>query len=416
MLLIKNVQFKEKNVDILIEGNKISRIADHIEANAEKVIDGSGKAVCPGFVNMHTHAAMSLFRGYADDMELQPWLTEKIWPHEAKMTDEMYYWGTKLACLEMIKTGTTCFNDMYMNLPMVAKATDEMGLRAFLSSLVMDPTLRVDARRTAEIIETDQRALEGCSNRITMTIAPHAIYTVPEPALREAARQAKQRHLLIHMHSSETRQEVADCLKEHGMEPLRWLDSIGFLDENVILAHSLWLTDAEIQIMADRGVKAVHNPNSNLKLASGYCFKYHEMKDKGVCIGLGTDGDSSSNNLDMIDAMKTASLIGKAWRFDPTAVPAKEMYYCATRNAGCMLGLPIGKVEEGFLADLILLDLNTTAFTPNFHFTSNLVYAANGYCVDTVICDGRVLMEARHVDGEEEILQKAREMADRLFA
>ena len=414
-ILIKNAELKEQQVDILIRGNQIARIAPHIETPADKIIDGTRKAVAPGFINMHTHSPMTLFRGYADDMELERWLNEKIWPNEAKLTDEMVYWGTKLACLEMIKTGTTCFNDMYMHLQPIIQATEEMGLRGFLSTLVMDPTFQLKPSQALRQIEADLALQSNCSDRITLTLAPHAVYTVSEELLRMIADFAKEHHLLIHMHANETQTEVADCVRAHGYSPIHWLDKIGFLGPNVILAHCLWLSQTEIDIMAEKGVNVVHNPNSNLKLASGFRFKYHEMKDKGICIGLGTDGTSSSNNLDMVDAMKSASLIGKAWRFDPTATSAKEMFRCATQNGGQMLGLPIGKVAEGYIADLILIDLNNTVFTPNFHFTSNLVYAANGYCTDTVICNGNVLMENKHVEGEALILEKAHEAAKKLF-
>lgn len=415
-ILIKNASFKEEKTDILIRDNKIEKIAPKIEEKTDKTIDASHMAVAPGFINMHTHSPMTLFRGYADDMELERWLNEKIWPYEAKLTDEMVYWGSKLACLEMIKTGTTCFNDMYMHLNPILQATEEMGLRAFLSTVIMDPTFRQTPAESLAQIEKDLSLQPNCSDLIQLTLAPHAVYTVSEEILRMVADYAKEHKLFIHMHANETEKEVANCVQEHGYSPIHWLDKIGFLGPNVILAHCLWLSDTEINILAEKEVKVVHNPNSNLKLASGYRFKFKELKEKGVCVGLGTDGDSSSNNLDMIDAMKTASLIGKVWRKDPTANTAKEMFHCATMNGGRILNLPIGKIKEGNLADLILIDLNNTAFTPNFHFTSNMVYAANGYCVDTVICNGKILMENKQVEGEETILQKANEMANKLFA
>lgn len=410
--LVKNVSYKAQHVDILIDGNKIAGIAPDMETIADKVIDGTGKAVSPGLVNMHTHLPMTLFRSFADDMELMPWLTQKIWPNEARMTDEMYYWGGRLGCLEMIKTGTTCFNDQYMNLPVVSRAADDSGMRAFVCSVIMDPTLQMTPAQAIEKIEKDfEQSAKGLSNRITLTIGTHAIYTVPEAVLREVGRYAREHHLLVHMHSSETQGEVEDCMKQHGMRPVEWLDSIGFLADNVILAHSLWLSDDEIRIMADKGVKAVRVPLSNLKLASGYQFKYEELKANGVLVGLGTDGNSSANNLDMLETMKMTSLIDKAWRFDPTTASAKDMFACATRNGADMLGIPAGRLEVGCLADLVLWDLNTPAFTPNYNFVSNLVFSANGYCADTVICDGRVLMENHRVEGEEEIMARVNELA-----
>lgn len=409
---IKNIEYKGKQTDILIDGNKIAGIAPDMEIVADKVIDGTGKAVTPGLVNMHTHLPMTLFRSFADDMELMPWLTQKIWPNEARMTDEMYYWGGRLGCLEMIKTGTTCFNDQYMNLPVVSRAADDSGMRAFVCSLIMDPSLQMTPDQAIEKIEKDfEKAGQNLSDRITLTIGTHAIYTVPEAVLREVSRYARAHHLLIHMHASETKGEVEDCMRQHGMSPVEWLDSIGFLGDNVILAHSLWLSDTEIRIMADKGVKAVRVPLSNLKLASGYQFKYEEMKAEGVLVGLGTDGNSSANNLDMLEIMKMTSLIDKAWRFNPTTASAKDMFACATRNGADMLGISAGRLEEGCLADLVLWDLHTPAFTPNYNFVSNLVFSANGYCADTVICDGRILMENRHVEGEDEIMAKVNELS-----
>lgn len=410
--LIRNAEYKGQSTDILIEGKKIARIAPSIDVPADKVLDATGKAVSPGLVNMHTHLPMTLFRSFADDMELMPWLTQKIWPNEARMTDEMYYWGGRLGCLEMIKTGTTCFNDQYMNLPVVSRAADDSGMRAFVCSLIMDPGMQMTPAQAIEKIEKDfASAPQDLSDRITLTIGTHAIYTVPEAVLREVARYARAHGLLIHMHSSETKGEVENCLSQHGMRPVEWLDSIGFLGDNVILAHSLWLSENEIRIMAEKGVKAVRVPLSNLKLASGYEFRYEEMKAAGVQVGLGTDGNSSANNLDMLETMKMTSLIDKAWRFDPTTATAKDMFACATCNAADMLGIPAGRLEEGCLADLVLWDLNTPAFTPNYNFVSNLVFSANGYCADTVLCDGRVLMENRHVEGEEEIMAKVNELA-----
>ena len=415
-ILISQVEYKGKATDILITGNTIKKIAGHIETTAGKVIDGRGKAVAPGFVNMHTHVPMTLFRGFADDMELMPWLTQKIWPHEAKMTDEMYYWGARLACLEMIRTGTTCFNDQYMNLPVVAKAAEDSGMRAFVAGLVMDPSMKMTADEARAKMDADMSHAGEFGPRVTLTIGAHAIYTVPEPVLRAVAAYAREHHLLIHMHANETQKEVEDCMAQHGMRPVEWLDSIGFLGDNVIFAHALWLSDHEIELMAEHGVSAVHNPASNLKLASGFQFKYEEMKAKGVRMGLGTDGNSSSNNLDMVEAMRIASLMGKAWRFDPTAVRVQDIFHTATRGGSEILGIPAGKVEEGFLADLVLYDLRTPAFVPNFNFVSNLVYSANGYHADTVICDGRILMENGHVEGEEEIMRKVKEVTAELFA
>ncbi|MDR2084453.1 MAG: amidohydrolase [Bacteroidales bacterium] len=415
-ILIKNISFKEEPIDIYIEGNIIKRIDKNIDnVNPDKIIDGTNKAVIAGLVNCHTHSTMTIFRGWGDDMPLEKWLNEKIWPYEAKLTDEMVYWGTKLACLEMIKSGTTCFNDQYWHLDVTVKAIEESGLRAAVASLILDP---VNSQSLNDVVNPVYNAFEKYADynkRITFTLGPHAIYTVSKDIFNWIRNFSEENDLLIHIHAAETMTEYNNCVKKHGMSPIRYLKSLGLLSPRLIIAHCLWLDDEEIQMLADYDVKVVHNPNSNLKLASGFRFKYNEMRDAGITVGLGTDGCSSSNNLDMIEAMKVASLIGKAWREDPTAMPAKEMFKCATVNGGIILRQNIGRIKEGYLADLTIIDLNSTAFTPNFNFISNLVYAANGNNVDTVICNGKVLMENKYVEGEEEILHMGKVMAGKLF-
>ena len=415
-ILIKNISFKEEAVDIFIEGNIIKRIEKEItDVIADKLIDGTNKAVIAGLVNCHTHSAMTIFRGWGDDMPLEKWLAEKIWPYEAKLTDEMVYWATKLACLEMIKSGTTCFNDQYWHLDITAKAIEESGLRATVSSLILDANNSSNKNEiTNSVCKAHEKSL-NYNKKLSLSMGPHAIYTVTKDVFKWIETFSKENELLIHTHLAETMTEYDNCVKTNGLSPVRYLNSIGLLSPRLIIAHCLWLDDEEIQMLADNDVKVVHNPNSNLKLASGYRFKYHEMKDAGITVGLGTDGCSSSNNLDMIEAMKVASLIGKAWREDPTKSQAKEMFVCATVNGGKILRQNIGRVKEGFLADLTIVDLKAPAFTPNFNFISNLVYAANGNNVDTVICDGKILMENKRVEGEDEILRMGNAVANKLF-
>ena len=219
----------------------------------------------------------------------------------------------------------------------------------------------------------------------------------------------------IHLHLAETEGEVKDSLDRFGLTPVRYLYELGVLSPRLIIAHGIYIDDDELRMLADHEVKVVHNPASNMKLASGMHFKFKEMRQLGITVGLGTDGCSSSNNLDMIEAMKLASLLGKAWRKDPEALTANEMLQAATAEGAVMFGLKAGQIKEGYLADLCLIDLNTPAFTPNFNFVSNLVYAANGSCVDTVICDGKILMKNKKVPGEDEIMEKAAEIAYNLM-
>lgn len=414
-ILIKNVLFNDRTIDIYIEGKEIKQIGEGLSFPADKILDGSRKAVIPGFVNAHTHAAMTLFRGFGDDMPLMPWLEQKIWPNEAKMTREDVYWGAKLACLEMIKSGTTTFFDMYQRPRVTADVTEEMGLRGIIAGVCFDGFDKVEAEKCKRHNERLIQDVDNYSKRVRFSIGPHAIYTVSGELLKWAHRFAMEHQIPIHLHLAETEGEVKDSLDRFGLTPVRYLYKLGVLSPRLIIAHGIYIDDDELRMLADHEVKVVHNPASNMKLASGIHFKFKEMRQLGITVGLGTDGCSSSNNLDMIEAMKLASLLGKAWRKDPEALTANEMLQAATAEGAAMFGLKAGQIKEGYLADLCLIDLNTPAFTPNFNFVSNLVYAANGSCVDTVICDGKILMENKKVPGEDEIMEKATEIAYNLM-
>lgn len=358
---------------------------------------------------------MTLFRGFGDDMPLMPWLEQKIWPNEAKMTREDVYWGAKLACLEMIKSGTTTFFDMYQRPRVTADVTEEMGLRGIIAGVCFDGFDKEEAEKCKRHNERLIQDVDNYSKRVRFSIGPHAIYTVSGELLKWAHQFAMEHQIPIHLHLAETEGEVKDSLDRFGLTPVRYLYELGVLSPRLIIAHGIYIDDDELRMLADHEVKVVHNPASNMKLASGMYFKFKEMRQLGITVGLGTDGCSSSNNLDMIEAMKLASLLGKAWRKDPEALTANEMLQAATAEGAVMFGLKAGQIKEGYLADLCLIDLNTPAFTPNFNFVSNLVYAANGSCVDTVICDGKILMENKKVPGEDEIMEKAAEIAYNLM-
>lgn len=416
MILIKNINLDDKIKDILISGNKISRIADNIEHEHNfKIIDGTDKAIIPGLVNGHTHTGMTLFRGYGDDHDLQTWLTKYVWPAEKELTDEDIYWGVQLACLEMIKSGTTCFNDMYWKMKTSAEAVEKMGLRAYLCEPIIDANNNNDLNLIKKSVEESLSIKSRFSDRINVTVAPHAVYTVSTNTFKWLRDFAKANDLIIHTHLSETPHEVSECLRIHGMTPFKYLNSLKVLSPKLISAHSLWLTDEDIRIIADNDVKVVHNPNSNLKLGSGYRFRYEDLSNNGVVVGIGTDGCASSNNLDMLEAMKMASFLQKGWRNDPTAMTATETLNCGTENGGKLFGIKTGKIEEGYLADLVIIDLMTPSFTPNYNFKSNLIYAAHGNYVDTVICDGKILMEDKTVPNEKEILRNASRVAAKLL-
>ena len=414
-LLIKGVGLEGCTKDVLIEENVIVKIEDSIDTPALTIIDGRGKVAIPGFVNMHTHAAMTLMRGVGEDILFHEWIYERVWPIEKRLDDELVYWGTKLACLEMIKTGTTCFNDQYWNLSAAVKAASGMGLRSVQPFVILD---LYDKSKWGEIKDGCLKAYEESLkwqplNRFAVGI--HSAYSVSEELLIWGAEFARERGLLLHTHISETEKEVTDSIEKHGISPVKYLDKIGVLGPNVISAHSLWLDDEDIEIFAKRGVTVVHNINSILKLASGYKFRYKEYKDAGVLVTLGTDGCASSNNLDMLESMKTAAMVQKAWRKDPTVMPINELMDMATINGAKALGINSGKIEEGRLADILLIDKEQYSFAPDINFYANLIYSANSSCVDTVICDGKVVMRGRKVTGEEEIISNVKRLYNRLL-
>jgi 5-methylthioadenosine/S-adenosylhomocysteine deaminase len=410
-ILIKNVELNKIRQDILIEGNIITKIGVEINYNPDKIIDGSSKAAVPGMTNGHTHAAMTLMRGYADDMHLMPWLEKKIWPLENKLTEEDVYWGAKLACLEMIKTGTTLMVDMYHHFNGTARAVEEMGIRGMLTFAGFDFDQPELSEKYKKNILKYFSSMPGYSDRIKFAMGPHAIYTVSTGLMKWIRDFATDNGLRIQTHLSETMVEVENSIQKFGKRPIHYLNSIGFLGPDVSFAHCLYPDDEEIKILADNGCQVIHNPASNLKLASGNRFRYNDFKNAGVTVFLGTDGTSSGNNLDMYETMKLAALTGKAAWNDPTHWNAEETFAVATEGGEKLTGFKTGFIREGYLADICLVNLNLPEMTPNFNLISNLVYSANGSCIDTVICDGKILMENRYVHGENEIMKKANEVA-----
>ena len=411
-LLIRNVQLDGKPTDVLIEGNRFKSIDTGLDGTAEQTIDGSGMAMLPTFVNMHTHAAMTLMRSYADDLELHDWLENYIWPLEAKLDEEDIYHGTRLACLEMIKSGTTCFNDMYWHFHGTARAVEEMGLRAVLSSVFIDFSDAAKAAEQRALSEKLFRESTRYSDRIGFALGPHAIYTVSKDSLKWVSRFAEENDIPVHIHLSETQKEVDDCLALYGLRPVEWLEKIGFLSPRVVAAHVLHVTDAEIGILARNNVNVVHNPASNMKLASGH-FLFRKMENRGLALSLGTDGCSSNNNLDMMEEMKMAALQAKLLHDDPTVLPARTAFEMATVNGAKALRIDCGRIAEGKLADCMLVNLSNHRLAPGYRLVDDIVYSADRSCIDTVICDGRVLMRNGHVEGEDEIVAMAREYATR---
>ncbi len=406
-IVIKDVLVNGKQTDILIEENIISEIGS-VSSEAEHKIDGKGKAAFPSLMNAHTHAAMSLMRGYADDMDVMEWLQKKIWPLEAKLSEKEIYTGAKLACLEMIKSGTTFFNDMYWHYHGTARAAEEMGIRAAVSAVFID---MFDKQKAEEQIKLNKKLFEETkkySRRIMFSLGPHAVYTVSEESLRWAKEFSDKNDVIIHMHVSESKHEVDECVKKHKKRPVEYLDDIGFLSGKLIACHAIWLNKNEIRLLKKHDVKIAHNPCSNMKLSSGI-LPYKEMRKAGLTIALGTDGCASNNNLDMFEEMKFAALLQKIE--SPIVMPAAEAFQMATAGCAKAFGLRCGEIAEGRLADIILVNLNDISLNPRHNLVSNIVYSANGSCVDSTICDGRIVMQGRKIAGEEEIVAEANEVA-----
>ncbi len=412
-LLITNVVADGKAVDIFIEDNGIITGIGEDERNrrhgeAEFIIDGDGAIALPGLVNTHTHAAMTLLRGYADDMILQDWLSQKIWPLEAHLTGDDVYHGTRLACLEMIRSGTTAFNDMYFFMDDASRAVDESGIRAVLSYGFIDlfdaDKREIECKSTENLVSLVRKLN---NSRIRAAVGPHSIYTVSREGLEWCAQFASDQKIGTHIHLSETEKEVMDCIARYGTRPSAFLDTCGILTPRTVAAHCCWLDDAECTLLKKRGVSVSHNPASNMKLATHRAMPYPQLSAAGVNVCLGTDGCASNNSLDLFEEAKTAALLQKFYWNDPTILPAQEALAMATFNGAEALGLGTGRLAVGAAADIVLISIRKVCNTPLHNVTSNLVYSCNGGAVDTTICDGKVLMLEGEIPGEETIREDA---------
>jgi len=412
-LLITNVVSDGKGVDIFIDetgtiaGMGKDERKKH-KGEAEFIIDGDRAIALPGLVNTHTHAAMTLLRGYADDMILQDWLTQKIWPLEAHLTGNDIYLGTRLACLEMIRSGTTAFNDMYFFMEDAARAVDECGIRGVLSYGFID-LFNADKReiecKVTENLVAHIRNLEN--PRIKSAVGPHTLYTVSKEGLVWCAEYAEEQKIGTHIHLAETEKEVQDCLAKYGMLPSVFLDKCGILTERTVAAHCCWLDEGECALLKKRGVNVSHNPASNMKLATHRAMPYPWLSAAGVNVCLGTDGCASNNNLDLFEEAKIAALLQKFFWNDPTILPAHEALAMATAHGAEALGFGTGRLAVGAAADIVLINTRRICNTPLHNVTSNLVYSCNGGAVETTICDGKVLMLEGDIPGEAAIRESA---------
>ena len=411
-VLMQNAGESPARKDVLIDGNVFSKIVDVSTpemSNGAEIIDCKNLALVPAFYNGHTHAAMSLLRGYADDMELSKWLNEYIWPFEAKLTDKDIEIGSRLAVLEMIKSGTVFFSDMYWHREQTMKVVEEMGIRASIGVTISDVLVSPEGLKA----NFDFLAKHtGESERVKLAVMPHSIYIVSEQYLRRSMEMAEKENYPLHIHLSETEKEVRDCLEQHGCTPVEYLQRLGCLNSRVQAAHCVHFSEKDMEIFAQSGASAILNPNSNLKLSSGIP-SIVKMMDRRIPLGLGTDGDSSNNNLDMHEEMKLAALLAKVQGRAET-LSASEALKMASANVAQVNGINAGVIAEGKLADGILVRLDNERMVPCFDLISNWVYSADSRAIDSVLCNGRFVMRGGHVDGEEDIVHEAGECALRL--
>ena len=410
-LAVTGARLAGEPVGLRAEQGVIVELGPDVQPRPEDdALDGAGAILVPPLINGHTHAAMTLFRGHGDDLPLMRWLREKIWPIERRLEPDDVYWGTRLACLEMVRSGTARFWDMYWHPRAAARAVHDSGLRATVAAPLIDVEGGSEAMREGALRSLDELADAG--DRIDAGLAPHAIYTVTEDSLRWIAELSSERGLPVQIHLSETEQEVTDCLAAHGVRPAQYLDRVGLLSPHTVLAHGVWLDDSELELIAARGAVLVTNPVANLKLAVGRVFPYPQARAAGVQVGLGSDGPGSNNSLDLFADMKVLALLQKHEAADPAVISAEETWEIATGRRAPLLGAGHG-LEVGQPADFLLL----RADAPELSFgelAAALVYAASGAVVRSTVVAGRVLMRDDQVEGSDEVLARAIERARRL--
>ncbi|MCF8033988.1 MAG: amidohydrolase [Desulfarculaceae bacterium] len=383
-----------------------------------RVLDARGGLIMPGLINGHTHSAMTLMRGLADDLPLDQWLNEHIFPAEKGLSPEAVYWGSLLACVEMIRSGTTSFCDMYLFAGEVADAADESGLRAVVGEVLYDfpsPSYgEIDNgfRLTRELLEAHRE-----HPRVSVAVMPHALYTCSRSLWERAGQLSADYGAPLVTHLAENQAETAQVRQQWGARPLAVLEQLGLVNRRLWLDHGVDLNQAEIERLAEAGVRVAHCPESNMKLANG-AFPLPEMLAAGVKVGLGTDGCASNNDLDLFGEMDSCAKLAKANRLDPTVAPAAEVVGLATSRGAEAFGLPgqLGVLEKGALADVIVIDTDQPHLTPMYNPLSHLVYAARGGDVLHSVCHGRVLMAERHLEtlDQAEVMARAKEEAARL--
>ncbi|MED4731995.1 amidohydrolase [Aneurinibacillus migulanus] len=405
------------NGDILIEGDKIQKLGHQLTDEVDEVIQGQGMIAMPGLVNAHQHTPMSLLKGFSDDLKLMDWLNQKMLPAEARMTPEDIYWGAKLAMAEMIKSGTTAFADMYIHMNEIASAVAEVGMRASLTrGLVF---LQDDGgKRLTEALELVERWSGKAEGRISIMLGPHAPYTCPPHSLKKIIKIAEEMNLPIHIHLAETKEEVIKIREKYNQTPTEYLYNIGLFERShVLLAHSVYLNHLDIRLLNGMRGGVSHNPVSNLKLGCGIAPIF-EMINQGITVGLGTDGAGSATTIDMFEEIKAATWLQKLAYGDPTVLPARQVLRMATSESAKLLNIDnqVGTLEIGKKADIILVDMNKPHLQPNHNIESLLAYSVNGADVDTMIVNGKILMQNRKLltIDEDELLEQVSVRAKRI--
>lgn len=402
-ILYKNINYLDlenekiiEGADIFIEGNLIKKIGNNLQIKASEVIDGNFLLMTPGFVNGHTHLGMSYFRNYADDLKLMDWLENEIWPIENKLTADDIYWSSLLSICENIKSGVTNFCDMYYEMDRVCDATIISGIRGTLTRGLTDNDGK-GKEKLKSVRELYNNYHNKANGRIKVVPAPHAIYTCSENFLREISDLSKDLDGIINIHLSETKGEVENSLKEHGMTPISYVNSLGLLDNHVIAAHCVHITDEEISLVKDKKFYPIYNPTSNLKLASGFT-PVDKLLKNNIIMGIGTDGDSSNNSQNLLQDMHIGAVVNKAREMDEQAVKAIEILKMATINGQRALGISkAGLIKEDYLADLTIFSLKSSNFTPKNNLINALVYSATAEDVKDVLCDGKFVMRNREL-------------------
>jgi len=407
-LTIRGAELGGERVGVRCVGGRIEAIGPEVgAAPGDETLDANGAHLVPPLLNGHTHAAMTLFRGSGGDLPLMPWLEQRIWPVEAKLSGEDVYWGARLACAEMVRSGTTRFWDMYWHPEATARAVADAGIRATIGAPLFDVGRSAAEMRSSALASLD--LLSEAGPLVSPALAPHSIYMVSEESLGWIAELGDERGLPIHIHLSETQKEVEDCIAAHGVRPAFYLDRLGVLNERAVLAHGVWLDPEELALIAERGATVITNPIANMKLAVGGVFPHPAARTAGVAVGLGTDGAGSNDSLDLLADLKTFALVQKHAAADPTAIEAGEAWAVATGARAPLLGAGT-PLTVGAAADFLLLD----AAAPELgvgDLASNLVYAATGSVVRTAVVGGEVLMRDGELAGLEEILARTAERA-----